>query len=80
MEMYDTNSACEYLKLKKKSFYNCLSRGELSPENPDEKPYIFSKAELDRWASKRDRKKSLRKRYGVIEGKVLLPSKIIPLG
>jgi len=75
-----TDDACQYLGLKKKSFYNCLSRREISPVNPSEKPYMFSKSELDRWAAQRDRKKSLRQRYGVTEGKVILPSKIIPLG
>jgi len=77
---FSTDEACKYLNLKKKSFYNILSQQEVTPINPSEKPYMFSKTELDRWALIRERKKTLRQRYKITKHKVLLPYKIITLG
>jgi hypothetical protein len=79
-EYLSTEAACAYLGLKKSSFYNCINRGEISPANPSEKPYVFLKTALDVWKLHRDRKKSVKKRLRTGTRHILSPYKLIPLG
>jgi excisionase family DNA binding protein len=60
-EILSTEDAAEYIGISTKSFYNTIYRGEISPINPNEKPYLFSKADLNSYLTNRHRRKLLRK-------------------
>ena len=78
-EYLTTEDACIFLGLKKNSFYNCINRGEIAPANPQERPYYFLKADLERWKANRDRKKNLKKRYRISSKAALYPNHVIIL-
>jgi hypothetical protein len=74
----NTEEAATYLNMTKNSFYNLVYKGNVCPVNKNEKPYFFSKSELDNWSVKRNKINSMKKINRT--HKLLSSYKIILLG